>query len=153
MASPETRDDNALWNVMDDFTEQVALIFANGKPFELLTKAKVIPMAATATVADIRNAYPRQGDRRDGLGTTHHEAGTLWMGDDVAKSVTNEYGRIHDTTNCYVAGPALFPTIGSPNPMLTGVALARRTRQQLTDSVLSSAKIAPEQLPLAQRGA
>ena len=144
MASPETRDDNALWNVMDDFTEQVALIFANGKPFELLTKAKVIPMAATATVADIRNAYPRQGDRRDGLGTTHHEAGTLWMGDDVAKSVTNEYGRIHDTTNCYVAGPALFPTIGSPNPMLTGVALARRTGQQLTDSVLSSAKIAPE---------
>ena len=143
-ASQQTRDDNALWNVMDDFTEQVALIFANGQPFELLTKAQVIPMAATATAADIRNAYPREGDRRDGLGTTHHEAGTLWMGDDVAQSVTNEYGRIHDTTNCYVAGPALFPTIGSPNPMLTGVAMARRTGQKLTDSVLSLAKIAPE---------
>jgi len=143
-ASQQTRDDNALWDAMDDFTEQVALIFANGKPFELLTKTQVIPMAATASAADIRNAYPREGDRRDGLGTTHHEAGTLWMGDDVAKSVANEYGRIHDTTNCYVAGPALFPTIGSPNPMLTGVALARRTGEKLTDSVLSLAKIAPE---------
>ena len=143
-ASQQTRDDNALWNVMDDFTEQVALIFADGKPFELLRKNQVIPMAGTATAADIRNAYPREGDRRDGLGTTHHEAGTLWMGDDVAQAVTNEYGRIHDTTNCYVAGPALFPTIGSPNPMLTGVALARRTGQKLTDSVLSLAKINPE---------
>jgi hypothetical protein len=63
-ASQQTRDDNDLWNVMDDFTEQVALIFANGKPFELLTKTQVIPMAATATAADIRNAYPREGDRR-----------------------------------------------------------------------------------------
>jgi hypothetical protein len=143
-ASQQTRDDNALWDAMDDFTEQVALIFANGQRFELLTKTQMIPIAATATAADIRNAYPREGDRRDGLGTTHHEAGTLWMGDDVAKSVTNEYGRIHDTTNCYVAGPALFPTIGSPNPMLTGVALARRTGEKLTDSVLSLAKIAPE---------
>jgi choline dehydrogenase-like flavoprotein len=143
-ASQQTRDDNALWGAMDDFTEQVALIFANGHPFELLTKAQVIPMAATATATDIRNAYPREGDRRDGLGTTHHEAGPLWMGDDVATSVTNEHGRVHDTTNCYVAGPALFPTIGSPNPMLTGVALARRTGEKLTSSVLSLAKITPE---------
>ena len=143
-ASQQTRDDNALWDAVDDFTEQVALIFANGHPFELLTKNQVISMAATATAADIRNAYPREGDRRDGLGTTHHEAGALWMGDDVAKSVTNEFGRIHDTTNCYVAGPALFPTIGSPNPMLTGVALGRRTGEMLTQRVLRSARIAAE---------
>src|SRR5215213_4127901 len=37
------------------------------------------------------------------------------------------FGRIHDTTNCFVVGPALFPTSGSPNPMLSGVPLARRT--------------------------
>src|SRR5262249_5197982 len=47
-----------------------------------------------------------------------------------------DYGRVHDTTNCYVAAPALFPTTGSPNPMLTGVALARRTADLLHDSVL-----------------
>ena len=49
------------------------------------------------------------------------------MGDNIADAVTNDFGRIHDTTNCYVASPALFPALGSPNPMLTGVALARRT--------------------------
>jgi hypothetical protein len=58
------------------------------------------------------------------------------MGDNIADSVTNDFGRIHDTTNCYVASPALFPTVGSPNPMLTGVALSRRTSDLLNSSVL-----------------
>jgi hypothetical protein len=65
---------------------------------------------------------------RDGLGTTHHEAGTLWMGNDQATSVTDENsGRFHHVTNAYVAGPALFPTIGSANPSLAGLTLARMT--------------------------
>jgi len=54
----------------------------------------------------------------------------------VADAVTNDYGRVHDTTNCYVAGPALFPTVGSPNPMLTGVALGRRAADLLNAAVL-----------------
>lgn len=58
------------------------------------------------------------------------------MGDNIADAVTNDFGRIHDTTNCYVASPALFPTLGSPNPMLTGVALARRTGDLLNGAVL-----------------
>jgi hypothetical protein len=66
------------------------------------------------------------GSRRDGLGTTHHEAGTLWMGDAATTSVTDSDGLIKGVANAYVAGPALFPTLGSPNPMLTGIALARR---------------------------
>lgn len=58
------------------------------------------------------------------------------MGDNIADAVTNDFGRVHDTTNCYVAGPALFPTIGSPNPMLTCVALGRRTGDLLNGHVL-----------------
>ena len=65
------------------------------------------------------------------------------MGDNVADSVTNDVGRIHDTTNCYVAGPALFPTVGSPNPMLTGVALSRRSAGLLADSVLPKSDAVP----------
>ena len=64
--------------------------------------------------------------RRDTLGTTHHEAGPLWMGMDPASSVTNTDTRFHHVANAYVAGPALFPSLGSPNPMLTGTALTRR---------------------------
>jgi hypothetical protein len=48
------------------------------------------------------------------------------MGDNANDSVTDTNCRFHHITNSYVAGPALFPSAGSPNPMLTGIALARR---------------------------
>ncbi len=122
---------------MDRFTDEVALFFTNGQPFEILGKAGevTIPVPAGSSAADLA-LYFDHARRRDARGTTHHDAGTLWMGNDPASSVTNEYGRIHDTTNCYVAAPAVFPTTGSPNPMLTGVALARRTADLLHDKVL-----------------
>ncbi len=61
----------------------------------------------------------------------YHESGTLWMGDNAATSVTDEFGKIWETDNLYIVGPALLPTMGSPNPMLSGVALARRTADHL----------------------
>ena len=102
-----TAKNNALWDTMDQAANEVAKVFAGNQPFEVL------------------------GKRRDGLGTTHHETGTLWMGDDANKSITNTDGRFHFVNNAYVAGPALFPTIGSPNPMLTGIGLARRLGDHL----------------------
>jgi hypothetical protein len=99
----QTPRDQELWNAMDAAMQQVAAIFANGQPMQVIQT------------------------NRDGLGTTHHEAGTLWMGTDPTRSVTDHQGRFHHTDNLYAAGPALFPSIGSPNPMLTGIALSRRT--------------------------
>ena len=43
---------------------------------------------------------------RDGLGTTYHEAGTLWMGTDPATSVTDPNGRFHNVTNAFCASGA-----------------------------------------------
>ncbi|HWN99520.1 MAG TPA: family 16 glycoside hydrolase [Blastocatellia bacterium] len=141
--SAQTQDDRAFWDVMDEFSDKVAVIFANGKPFDILTNRLgiTIPVPAGATAADLKVLRENDGGRlkfdiRDALGTTHHEAGTLRMSNQPADGVTNEFGRIHDTTNCYVASPALFPSTGSPNPMLTGVALARRAADLLTASVL-----------------
>jgi len=140
---PQTQNDRTLWNFMDDFADQLALIFANGQPFEILMKSgNVLNVKAGATATDLRqlrtvaNGGALQNDIRDGLGTTHHEAGTMRMSDAPANGVTNDFGRIHDTTNCYVVGPALLPATGSPNPMLTGVAMSRRTADLLTNSVL-----------------
>src|SRR5438309_8444314 len=48
------------------------------------------------------------------------------MGNYPMRSVTDPDARFHVVANVYAIGPALFPTIGSANPMLTGVALARR---------------------------
>jgi hypothetical protein len=66
-----------------------------------------------------------------GLGTTYHEAGTLWMGADAANSVTDDLGRFHDVQNLYACDQSLFPTVGSVNPVLTGTTLARRLARQL----------------------
>jgi choline dehydrogenase-like flavoprotein len=35
-------------------------------------------------------------------------------------------GKFHHLSDVYVAGPALFPTVGSADPSLTGLALARK---------------------------
>lgn len=69
---------------------------------------------------------------QDSLGSTHHEAGTLFMGDPGA-SVTDLDGRFHGTKNAYVVGPAAFPTLGSANPSLTALTLARRTADAIAN--------------------
>jgi len=53
------------------------------------------------------------------------------MGTDPLSSVTNPNAHFHHVANAYAIGPALHPTVGSPNPMLTGVALARRLADHL----------------------
>ena len=45
--------------------------------------------------------------------------------------MTTPDGRFHNVVNAYALGPALLPTIGSPGPMLSGVALARRLGDHL----------------------
>lgn len=125
--------DQELWDAMDKASDDVAKVFAGGNGFVVFTASG--PQTVPAS-ADLKQLVPytstAQGGRRDGMGTTHHEAGPLWMGDDPNTSVTDTNARFHCVENAYVAGPALLPTVGSPNPMLTGVALARRLADQLT---------------------
>jgi choline dehydrogenase-like flavoprotein len=66
-----------------------------------------------------------------GLGTTYHEAGTLWMGTSPASSVTNDVGRFHHIGNAYACDQSLFATVGSVNPVLTGLTLVKRLAEQL----------------------
>jgi choline dehydrogenase-like flavoprotein len=121
-------EDTSLWNSMDTASDDVALVFANGYPYEVLVGKSFVPVD---TGQRAETVLPFAWPRRDTLGTTHHEAGTLASGDDPAQSVTNADTRFHEVTNLYAAGPALFPTVGSPNPMLTGTALALRLGDKL----------------------
>lgn len=107
-------NDNTLWNTMD----QAALDLARAVAGNDATKFKLISQT------------------RDGPGTTHHEAGTLWLGADPQTSVTNLDGRFHHISNAYVAGPALFTTLGSANPSLTAITLARRTADAIVNTSL-----------------
>jgi hypothetical protein len=119
--------DETLWQAMDDAALKLARRFANLKEPNL-------------TSPDLEFLNPGSGFKpdppasfRDVLGTTHHEAGTLWMGESDADSVTNLDGRFHHLDNAYVAGPSLFPSIGSANPSLTALALGRRTALAIVD--------------------
>lgn len=66
------------------------------------------------------------GPTRDPLGSTYHEAGTLWMGADRATSVTDTNGRFHHIENAYCTDQSLFVNVGSVNPTLTGLVLSRK---------------------------
>jgi len=114
LATRQTDDD--LWNTMDDAA------------ISLVQKIAKSPANIQYQYdGGWQNAAPPRGKLRDGLGTTHHEAGTLWMGTDPSNSVTGLDGRFHHIDNAYVAGPALFPTLGSANPSLTALAMVRVT--------------------------
>jgi len=133
--------DMELWEAMDKASDELAAVFANGQKIDIIARNKSIK-AQGVDAATYPSVVPHQiknaagltvnnPERRDGLGTTHHEAGTLRMGDNASDSVTDVNCRLHGVQNTYLAGPALFPSTGSPNPMLTGIALARRLGDHL----------------------
>jgi choline dehydrogenase-like flavoprotein len=101
---------------------------------EMEDAAMALAKAVAGNPADIQNINVN----RNAIGTTHHEAGTLWMGA-PGQSVTDTFGKFHHVANAYAAGPALFPVIGSANPSLTATTLARRT----ADAIVTSRTIAP----------
>lgn len=118
--------DDALWQAMDTAADEAALVLAGGRAYEVQTPEGFVAVDVGRRASEVSTA-----GRREGLGTTHHEAGTLWMGSDPATSVTDPDARFHGVANAYALGPALQPTVGSPNPMLPNIALARRLADHL----------------------
>ena len=55
-----------------------------------------------------------------------HHLGTARMGSDPTTSVVDANCRVHDVSNLFIAGGAVFPTSSQANPTLTIVALALR---------------------------
>jgi len=102
-----TAAEDALANAMDAAILQIANRLAGNNPANF-----------TVTSQD-----------RDGLGTTYHEAGTLWMGTNPQSSVTDTNGRFHNVANAFCTDQSLFVTVGSVNPTLTGLTLSRKVAQ------------------------
>jgi choline dehydrogenase-like flavoprotein len=67
-------------------------------------------------------------------GGSHH-AGTTRMHVDSNRGVVDEHCRVHGVENLYIAGPSVFPTSGSANPVLTIVALALRLADQVKENL------------------
>jgi choline dehydrogenase-like flavoprotein len=66
-----------------------------------------------------------------GLSGGQHQAGTCRMGGNPAQSVVDLDGRVHGTSNVYVADGAVHPTNGGFNPFLTIMAMAYRTSSRI----------------------
>jgi acyl-CoA reductase-like NAD-dependent aldehyde dehydrogenase/choline dehydrogenase-like flavoprotein len=56
-----------------------------------------------------------------------HQMGSCRMGADPKTSVSNPWGELHDTPGVWIGDASAFPTASGTNPMLTIMALARRT--------------------------
>ena len=70
----------------------------------------------------------------DALTAGQHQAGTCRMGDDPATSVTDPWGRVHGHDNLWVMDGSVHVTNGPVNPVLTILALAFRSAEQLARS-------------------
>jgi choline dehydrogenase-like flavoprotein len=66
---------------------------------------------------------------------SHHHMGCCRMGDNPQTSVTDRNLRVHDTSNLYLAGSAVFVTSGASNPTLAITALSHRLGDHLIESL------------------
>ena len=60
-----------------------------------------------------------------------HHMGTTRMHKDIAQGVVDANCRLHTIENLFLAGAAVFPTSGAPNPTLTLIALTLRLSDHL----------------------
>ena len=68
-----------------------------------------------------------------GVPNTKHVLGTLRMGTDPDRSVTDPFGRFHDLANLYCADGGLFVTSTGYNPTLAQQALAARQAHHILE--------------------
>lgn len=121
-----TTNDRNLWAAMDQTAFDLADALA-GSPSNI---QYLVGGTGTRPQPNPDGSGPWQ----DPLGSTHHEAGTLFMGLQ-GSSITDTNGKFHSVENAYAVGAAVFPTLGSANPSLTALSLARRTTAAVVASV------------------
>jgi Domain of Unknown Function (DUF1080)/GMC oxidoreductase len=81
------------------------------------------------------------GGSEDGVGTTYHESGTLRLGENPADSVTDIHGRFHHVSNAFCVDQSIFPTVGSANPVPTGLALCNLAAAHIISRFTSSPSV------------
>ena len=63
----------------------------------------------------------------EGVPASAHQLGSARMGDDPTTSVADRYGQLHSVRGVWIGDASAMPTSPSVNPMITTMALARRT--------------------------
>ena len=63
-----------------------------------------------------------------------HQMGTCRMGRDPQTSVAKPTGELHDTPGVWIGDASAFPTPSGTNPMITIMALASRTAENIVEA-------------------
>lgn len=66
---------------------------------------------------------------------TIHQMGTTRMSQSASDGVVDGWGRVHGSTNLYVAGASVFPSCGFANPTFAALALALRTGSHISEQL------------------
>ena len=72
-----------------------------------------------------------------------HQMGTCRMGKDPSSSVAGPWGELHDVQGVWIGDGSAFPTASGTNPMISIMALARRTAEAIAAAHDPSAAAAP----------
>ena len=75
---------------------------------------------------------------REQISDQYHHMGTARMHDSPAYGVVDRNCRLHEVSNLYLAGSAVFPTSGHSNPTLTILALSMRLADQIKAGLIHS---------------
>jgi choline dehydrogenase-like flavoprotein len=123
----------------DEFGVPMAFVqFTTTADEEALANAMNAAIVNLAKSLGANSSTDIQGPFRDPLGSTYHEAGTLWMGTDPTTSVTDTNGRFHHIANAYCTDQSLFVNVGSVNPTLTGLVLSRKVAEAVVAAAMGS---------------
>jgi len=118
--------------VKDRFGIPVAMLSGSVHP-ESLRAARMLAQQAQTWLTAAGASRVWRTEPGGGLSAGQHQAGTLRMGDDPVTSVTDPSGRVHGYDNLWVSDGAVHVTNGGVNPVLTILALAFRTAENLVN--------------------
>ncbi len=113
--------------------------------FELAARRHYTPrLLAVHEAAGAQFAFATRGYGGSPIPVSRHVMGTLRMGNDPARSVTDRFGRFHDLENLYATDGSVLPTSSGYNPTLTIQALALRAAGAMLDRSRPEAILEPE---------
>lgn len=108
------------WDVEEDANRIAALV---RRHIEQFWERNGLNQVAELEFREPNNDGPQWNEN---LYDIYHPAGTTRMAADPALGVVDANLKIHGTSNAYVVGSSVFPSMGAANPTFTAMALALR---------------------------
>jgi len=115
--------------------EECARLAAAAGAQEIYTLHRKLVRWSRATGEDVevfaKRAHDAPLDPYEHATFSLHHMGSARMGKDPATSVADPWGQLHDTPGVWIGDASAFPSASGTNPMITTMALAHRTAENI----------------------